>query len=115
MAQEAWEYAARADDRGAVSNGPLEDVAWYNANSVGTTHAVGGLRLNHWGMKDNLGHILEWTAEQEGGSAAVLRGCSWDFSAAFCRAAYRNACEPDDRFNNVGFRPARSIPRSSNP
>jgi len=38
----------------------------------------------------------------------VVRGGSWNNKARNCRAAYRNRNEPDNRNNNLGFRPARA-------
>jgi hypothetical protein len=38
----------------------------------------------------------------------VLRGGAWNNNARNVRAAYRNANDPDNRNNNVGFRCART-------
>jgi len=39
----------------------------------------------------------------------VLRGGAWNTNAANVRAGNRNANEPDNRWNNVGFRLARAL------
>ncbi|MCF8216108.1 MAG: SUMF1/EgtB/PvdO family nonheme iron enzyme [Chlorobiaceae bacterium] len=39
------------------------------------------------------------------GSNRVIRGGSWNNNAGNCRSSYRNNNTPDNRNNNVGFRP----------
>lgn len=42
------------------------------------------------------------------GSNRVLRGGAWNNDADNCRVANRNNNGPDNRNNNVGFRPANT-------
>ena len=42
------------------------------------------------------------------GSNRVHRGGCWYLVAYFARSAIRLSNDPDDRFNYIGFRPARS-------
>ena len=44
------------------------------------------------------------------GSNRVIRGGSWNNDADNCRVANRNWNNPDNRNNNVGFRPANTAP-----
>jgi Sulfatase-modifying factor enzyme 1 len=44
-----WEYAARAGND-SCRYGPLEEVAWFWDNSVGTTHPVGQKKPNQFGL-----------------------------------------------------------------
>lgn len=46
-----------------------------------------------------------------GQAARVLRGGSWNNNAINLRASNRNRNEPDNRNNNIGFRPARTLHR----
>lgn len=55
--EEEWEYAARA---GSTNNPPLDEVAWYAANSDDETHPVGTKKPNAWGIYDMLGNVREW-------------------------------------------------------
>ncbi len=52
-----WEYAARA---GGAKNPPLDEVAWYDANSDDETHPAGTKKPNAWGIYDMLGNVREW-------------------------------------------------------
>jgi len=63
-----WEYAAKAgaetkyffgdDEKG------LDEYAWYEHNSGGTTQPIGQKKANPWGLYDILGNVMEWTSDQ---------------------------------------------------
>ncbi len=118
-----WEYAARAGTTGA-RHGEVGAVAWYDGNSNSTTHPVGQKQANAWGLHDMLGNVWEWTSDwydgysgaardpvgPDSGQYRVIRGGGWALVAADVRSAYRNGGEPGNRADNIGFRPARSVP-----
>ena len=60
-----WEYAARAGTTGAYA-GDLDAMAWYDDNSGGKTHAVGGKSPNAWGLYDMHGNVYEWCQDWKG-------------------------------------------------
>jgi formylglycine-generating enzyme required for sulfatase activity len=124
-----WEYAARAGSTTAYSFGDgvgqLGQYAWYNGNSGKTTHPVGQLQPNAWGLYDIHGNVWEWVQDWYGsyasgtvtdpvgpqvGSIRVYRGGSWYYNARHCRSVNRNGVAPDYRGGGLGFRLLREVP-----
>ena len=129
-----WEYACRAGTTTSLNNGrnittvrgkchALDAVGWYRENSKSKTHPVSQKQANAWGLHDMQGNVWEWcddwygdysvgtTADPSGpasGSYRVFRGGGWNFDAFNCRVASRNFSYPSYKFNNFGFRVARS-------
>jgi formylglycine-generating enzyme required for sulfatase activity len=118
-----WEYGARAGSKTAYSfgddSGQLSKYAWFADNDGNTTHPVGQLQPNAWGLYDMHGNVWEWVQDLFGqytaepaidlqgpaaGLARVSRGGSWGFGAEYCRSAYRNYDAPGYRLGYLGFR-----------
>ncbi len=122
-----WEYACRAGTTTRWSSGDeennLDRVAWYAANSGGTTHPVAEKEPNAWSLYDMHGNVWEWCWDWYGaypsepvsaprgskeGAFRVVRSGSWYSQAELCRSAYRGVSVTERRSDFLGFRVARS-------
>lgn len=124
-----WEYAARAGTSTLYSFGEIDedegpfltDYAWYEANSYGKTHNVGGKLANPWGLYDVHGNVWEYvqdswvdsyagasedgTAVEKGsGSLRIARGGSYSSKENALYTAYRKKQDPRDGDSSIGFR-----------
>ena len=131
-----WEYAARAGATGDYCFGDdvtrLFQYAWYADNAGHTTHPVGQLQPNAWGLYDMHGNVNEWVQDgfnsQEYArkaprgtavvnpagpagytSARVIRGGSWAHTADECRSAVRFRFAPRKSNHFFGFRLLREV------
>ena len=79
-----------------------------------------GATLGQAAIRDMAGTVWEWCLNkfdrpEESHSRAddfdfrVRRGGSWSSSRGFARSAYRRSYYPSDRFDDLGFRVARSL------
>jgi formylglycine-generating enzyme required for sulfatase activity len=126
-----WEYACRAGTTTTYfwgdSGASIGNYAWYASNGSYTTHPVGMLLPNAWGLYDMAGNVWEWCqdwygtydsgpdtdpAGPTGGSHRVDRGGSWSGSSGNCPSAYRDADSPDDAPGTTGFRVVLAPPRT---
>jgi len=122
-----WEYAARGGSRTqgfkySGSNDP-NLVAWYDANSGITTHAVGRKAPNEIGLYDMSGNVYEWcwdwyanrynsSAEIDpsgvtSGESRVFRGNTAYDSIPALRLTRREKGNPGTGYYLLGFRVVR--------
>ena len=132
-----WEYAARGGQDYLYSGSDTaSEVGWYSSNSGDSTHPVGTLSANGFGLYDMSGNVWEWTLDKyhssytgapsdgsvwgdlpicnqmcdTGSAGRVFRGGSWVNFAVNLRVAYRFYYSPGNRNVNLGFRLRRTIP-----
>ncbi len=129
-----WEYACRAGSttRYCFGNGEskLGDYAWFQDNSNSRTHPVGTKKPNAGGVHDMHGNVSEWCQdwfkadyyaesptedgpEPSTGLYRVIRGGSWYISARRCQSSARYMHVPSDRYDDLGFRVARTLTDSN--
>ncbi|MCA9047965.1 MAG: formylglycine-generating enzyme family protein [Planctomycetaceae bacterium] len=129
-----WEYACRAGTDTEYHTGDGEAAmaaaGWYDENSESQTHDVGWKARNAFGLYDVHGSVDEWcrdawsedlyklrvdgvadpvvsaaaVGKSEDDADRVIRGGSWDSSAWYCRAAFRDWWGPGYRNWYLGFR-----------
>jgi formylglycine-generating enzyme required for sulfatase activity len=122
-----WEYAARAGSTARHYWGDAIDdrYLWYRANSDGHPHEVGTKLPNAWGLYDMEGNVWEWSVSPGAGEATIAnrRGASWiacediDGGPGGRRSPlvalatfFRIPARLDHRYDDIGFRCARSAP-----
>lgn len=116
-----WEYAARAGEQTRYY-GNLNAIAWFDDNSDGRPHPVGGKTPNAFGLHDMLGNVSEWVLDRyyntyddasdplspdqplAGNASGVARGGSWISEAAGARVSRRLSMPPDAQEPHIGFR-----------
>ena len=109
-----WEYACRAGAKTAYhfGNAPenLGEYAWYAENADSQLHKVGTKKPNRWDLYDMHGNVAEWVLDgydpagfTEDGHIRwpaevfprVIRGGSWESTAAACRSSARLASQDE--------------------
>lgn len=118
-----WEFAARGGNNSQNFNysgsDDLDEVAWNSDNTGSKTQTVGRKKANELGIYDMSGNVWErckdWYSEYSNapqtnpkgltsGAYRVMRGGSWEYSAAYCHVDYRFFNAPSNRDKDVGFR-----------
>ncbi len=125
-----WEYACRAGTTTYWCSGDdpdeLGQYAWFDSNSDDTTHPVGQLKANAFGLHDMHGNVCEHCADHYAvdyyahapvedpigpseGSGHVGRGGCWSRHHDHCRSASRDNYSWGYAHNLNGFRLAATI------
>ncbi|MGL5713186.1 MAG: SUMF1/EgtB/PvdO family nonheme iron enzyme [Paraclostridium sp.] len=123
-----WEWFARggqvAIERGTFDTNysgseNIDEVAWYQNNSIRRTHEVGTKKSNELALYDCSGNISEWCYDtltnsyDEKGSFKRALGGSWDCKDYCCEisddAYYNNFDESNYRNSQIGFRIVKSV------
>jgi formylglycine-generating enzyme required for sulfatase activity len=119
-----WEYACRAGTTTEYSFSSswrnLAQYAWFEENSSKSTHPVGRLRPNPWGVYDVYGNVAEWCqdvwhSDYKGAPAdgtvwggddedRVHRGGRWDSSPSEVRSYRRDHQEAKEGDGTIGLR-----------
>jgi formylglycine-generating enzyme required for sulfatase activity len=124
-----WEYACRAGSQTVFHWGDQFDgnYFWCAYRSGNTSHPVGTVKPNPWGLYDMSGNVWEWcedwyaesgyapgeTTDPAGppsGARRVVRGGSWCGTPEDCRSSNRMGFAPDGRMFSLGFRVCKTCP-----
>jgi formylglycine-generating enzyme required for sulfatase activity len=131
LSEAEYEYVNRAGTRTAFWWGPKVGVNHANCAACGSvwdhnrTSPVGGFPPNRFGLYDTTGNVYAWVSDcwndiydnapvdgapnrQGDCSMRGLRGGGWGSGVPHIRAAFRLADPSGARYDNMGFRLARS-------
>ena len=127
-----WEYSARAGSQSRFFWGDEinDEYVWYAGNTSREPANIGSKKPNAWGLYDMVGGVWEWVEDWYNrtyythgtknnphgyteGEFKSLRGGSWVNYADTLRSAFRRWSRPDVKFNDTGFRCAKSVPLES--
>jgi sulfatase modifying factor 1 len=124
-----WEYACRAGTTTSFYSGnaktDLDRVGWYSGNGGGSTHDVGKLQPNSYGLHDMHGNVNEWCWDwldenyyqanvndnplgPASGSERVCRGGAYFVFEYGCRSAFRSRLKPNLGAPDIGIRVVRN-------
>ena len=102
--EEEWEYACRAGAKTAFFWGddPIgaKDYGWFKENSATsslgeTTHPIGKLKPNPFGLHDIVGNLAEWCAAVDKDAPHVVRGGAFSEPVTRLRCAARMIETPE--------------------
>ena len=118
-----WEYAARGGNKSRsykyAGSHDVDEVAWYQGNSMQQSHLVGTKLPNELGLYDMSGGVWEWCQDwwdsymgepqtnptgPESGTFRILRGGSWYGAVGYCRVSYRGYYMPAGMSGDLGLR-----------
>ena len=114
-----WEFAARGGEGFKFAGSDnLGEVGWYNVNSGSSTHDVGQLKPNAYGLYDMSGNVDEWCSDDYHKQGQHLpgaffvrgfRGGCWNDRADGCAVTDRDGNTPGCSFYDLGLRLSRSL------
>lgn len=126
-----WEYAARAGSSSSwywgsyINKETVTQYAWYDQNAGDSTHPVGLLKPNAFGLYDVSGNVFEWTNDwfmDYGADTLVypkgptrisewkcIRGGDFSSQNTSVISTWHPPSLPTTRWLSVGFRCARGV------
>jgi formylglycine-generating enzyme required for sulfatase activity len=132
-----WEYACRAGSTTSRYYGDCDELlpkyGWFMRNSIDRSWPVGSLKPNDLGLFDMHGDVYTWCQDryeevtQKGEvkksdieddlvlsekTSRALRGGGFFTQTRKIRSAYHALGDPKYHGDNIGIRPARTIPHS---
>ena len=119
-----WEHVAKAGTEFEYAGSNQREQVGWSGEYFGEIHPVAQKKPNAWGLYDMSGNVDEWCSDQWDEEAyqsrfevsvdpcvyasspawRVFRGGGGDGGADYCRVAFRNGFDADDRGSDLGGR-----------
>lgn len=106
-----WEFACTSGGHAETYAGSQDanQVAWYDANSQHSTHAIGRKMPNGLGLYDMSGNVEEWVSDSlepkiSNANQHIIRGGAWSYKEKFISCNRRGYGADSSREKNLGFR-----------
>ena len=103
-----WEFAARGGNKSRgykyAGNNTIGNVAWYDDNSLYSTHTVGQKAPNELGLYDMSGNVEEWCADWYGSYESGAQSNPMGPSSGKSRVYRSGRCVGRDRSSRVSKR-----------
>jgi len=97
--EEEWEYACRAGATTPYFWGAdaaqAKEYAWYKDDANDSTHPLGKLKPNKFGIYDIVGNVAEWCQQTDTNAPHVARGGAFSEAIAKLRSAARMIETPE--------------------
>ncbi|NVJ92364.1 MAG: SUMF1/EgtB/PvdO family nonheme iron enzyme [Methylocystaceae bacterium] len=134
LSNSEWEYSARAGVKAKYHCGMMDcliKTSWHMDNAKSTTHEVGQLKSNTFGLYDMMGNVGEWvqdcwfSGEGDGGTShgkayektscdtRVVKGGAYGTSNDDLVPGWRDEYAPSHQSKENGFRVARTLEKGS--
>lgn len=105
-----WEFCSKGGkDFKYSGSDDIDEVAWYNKNSNGTSQVIATKKANDYGLYDMSGNVFEWCwdSEFESEKDIVDKGGSFKNKDDSCSITAEDCSDKNSKYSNLGIRLVR--------
>ena len=105
-----WEFCSKGGkDFKYSGSDDIDEVAWYNKNSNGTSQVIATKKANDYGLYDMTGNVWEWCwdFEFESEKEIVDKGGSFKNKDDLCSITTEDCSDKNSKYSNLGIRLVR--------
>ena len=105
-----WEFCSKGGkDFKYSGSDDIDEVAWYNQNSNGTSQVIATKKANDYGLYDMTGNVWEWCWDHEFESEKEIvdKGGSFKNKDDSCSITAEDCSDKNSKYSNLGIRLVR--------